>query len=85
MANKRLIRVIIYEGPEEIIDLYEKKALKGTRRGGVPKIWEDREYTHNIKGFIKLTAETVEPVKDDACFTLLDIKYILVRHEKAVV
>jgi hypothetical protein len=71
MANKRIIRIIIYEGPEEIIDIYEKRNLKGTIKGGIPSISVKGERNdtakiartltaQNIEPFVKITAETIE-------------------------
>lgn len=37
--NKRIIRLIIYEGPEELVDLYEERSLKDSRKGGIPNYW----------------------------------------------
>lgn len=72
MSNKKLVRVIIYEGPEEIIDRYEIRNVMGTIQGGIPPLYSagrsHKELTNdlvkklkenNIPPFVKITAETI--------------------------
>lgn len=75
MSNKRIIRVIIYEGEEEVVDLYEEKALKGTRKGGIPENWivnwvdspeqkikQKQKHFRLSKNGIKISARTLDRI-----------------------
>src|SRR5690242_18938356 len=53
MSNKRIIRVIIYEGDEELVDAYERHSLQQTQNShGMPKYWQEPPIERGKEVFI---------------------------------
>jgi hypothetical protein len=76
MATRRLIRLLVYEGEEEVVNAYEEKALKGTRHSGVPKYWR----VGMLDKHIKLTAETIKETNPPIAL-LREFRRIIKQHE----
>lgn len=70
MSTKKLIRIIIYEGPEELVNLYDKNSFLGIRKGGIPEIWtrdmlvKEREHIRmlGMKEGVKISGHTMKNI-----------------------